>query len=132
MTLEDAQELIKSRPFLANPDEWCQLAIADKTTDEVIGDLGLCRRSPGNIVEIGFTLAPAMQGRGLAAEACCAAIELVFSTSDVAAVKAVVDARNTRAIELVKRLGMTLDHSERAELKGEACSELHFVLRREP
>ena len=128
MTIEDAQALIAARPqFLADVDEWCQLAIADKATDQLIGDIGLCRRPPGNIVEIGFTLAPAMQGRGLAEEACRAAIEFVFASTDATAVKAIVDSRNTSAIALVKRLGMTLDHTEEAEFKGALCSELHFV-----
>jgi RimJ/RimL family protein N-acetyltransferase len=130
MTIDDARELIAARPpqFLADVDEWYQLAIADKITDEIIGDIGLCRRSPGNVVEIGFTLAPAMQGRGLAEEACRAAIEFVFASTDATAVKAIVDSRNTSAIALVKRLGMTLDHTEQAEFKGAVCSELHFVV----
>jgi RimJ/RimL family protein N-acetyltransferase len=81
-------------------------------------------RSHPNVapVEIGFTLAPEMQGRGLAAEACRAAIEFVFASTGVAAVKAVVDGRNAPAIALVKRLGMSFDHTEEADM--------HFVLPR--
>jgi RimJ/RimL family protein N-acetyltransferase len=81
-------------------------------------------------VEIGFTLAPAAQRRGLAAEACRAAIQFVFSVGAATWIVAVIDARNASAIALVRQLGMSLDHSETAAFKGEICSEHHFVLRR--
>src|SRR5437762_2290873 len=130
MTIAEACDFISVLPrrLVENCDEWCQLAMADKATDEVIGDIGLCRRSPGDVVEIGFTLAPAAQGRGLATEACRAVIDLLFSFADVAMLNAVIDSRNASASALVQRLGMSLDHSEAADFKGALCSELHFVL----
>jgi RimJ/RimL family protein N-acetyltransferase len=130
MTLEEAENFIAALPeLLGDADQWSQLAIADKATDELVGDIGVCRKSSG-FVEIGFTLAPAAQRRGLAFEACRAAVELIFSEPDIAAVEAVIDSRNTSAIRLVKRLGMSLDRTEDAEFKGATCSEHHFVLRR--
>lgn len=133
MTLPEAEELINTQPaaILGQPDQWSQLAIADKTTDDLIGDIGICKkRSPEETVEIGFTLAPTAQRCGLAAEACRAAIQFTFSVSTATSIVAVIDARNTPAIALVQRLGMSLDHSEPAMFKGEVCSEHHFVLRR--
>ena len=136
MTLEEAEAFIGALPellggALGTADEWSQIAIADNATNELIGDIGLCRKSSG-IVEIGFTLDPAVQGRGYALEACGAVIASVLSLPDVMAMLAVIDSRNTSAIELVKRLGMVLDHTEEAEFKGEMCEEHHFVLRRGP
>ena len=132
MTVGEAEAFIGSLPErpLAAIEEWAQLAIADKTTDALIGDIGLCRRAPGNVVEIGFTLSPAAQGRGLAAEACRAAIEWVFSFPEIEGLRAVIDARNARAIALVERLGMSFDRAETAEFKGASCTENHYVLRR--
>lgn len=132
MTIDEASEFINATPehFLADLDTWCQFAIADKTTDDLLGDIGLCRKSPGDVVEIGFTLAPDAQGRGIAAEACRAAIDKVFSLNGVAMLIAIVDSRNTSALSLVRRLGMAFNHSESAEFKGGTCTEEHFVLRR--
>lgn len=132
MTVEEAEAFIRALPreFLQQCDEWSQIAIADKTTDEVIGDIGVCKRAPGTVVEFGVTLSPAAQRGGLATEACRAVVEWIFSFPGVVMVEAVVDDRNTRAIALVERLGMSLDRYETAEFKGAACREAHFVLRR--
>jgi RimJ/RimL family protein N-acetyltransferase len=131
MTVEEAENFIRaqSQALFGAPGEWCQLAIADKMTDEVIGDIGLCLESPASTLEIGFTLAPEAQGRGLAAEACRAAIELALGVG-VEIVEAVIDSRNSSAIALVRRLGMSLDRTETADFKDEPCSEHHFVLPR--
>ena len=84
-------------------------------------------KSPGT-VEIGFTLAPAAQGRGLAAEACRAVIEYAAGVAGVTTVVAVIDSRNRPAISLAARLGMSLARTEIAEFKGALCFEHHFEL----
>jgi len=129
MTREEADAFIAEQPRLpAEHGQWIQIAIADKQTDDLIGDIGLCTHAPGTNAEIGFTLAPSAQGNGFATEACRAAIDLAFSREGVEVVEAVVDARNLTAIALVKRLGMSLDRTESAEFKGEVCAENHYVL----
>ena len=131
MTLEEAEAFIRGLPqrCLAAPEEWCQIAIVDKRTGALLGDIGLCRHSD-NLVELGFTLAPGAQGQGLAVEACRAVLEWVFSFPDVEGLKAVIDSRNAAAIALVTRLGMAFNREETAEFKGAPCREAHFVLRR--
>jgi aminoglycoside 6'-N-acetyltransferase len=131
MTLEEAEAFIRGLPprCLAAAEEWGQIALADRRTGELLGDIGLCRHAD-DVVELGFTLAPAAQGHGLALEACRAVVEWVLSFPDVEGVKAIVDTRNTAAIALVKRLGMAFDHDETAEFKGAPCTESHFILRR--
>jgi RimJ/RimL family protein N-acetyltransferase len=132
MTHDEATAFISEQPPhpLAEHDQWFQIAIADKHTDELIGDIGLCTHAPGTSVEIGFTLAPSAQGQGLATEACRAAIGLAFSRDGVEWVEAIVDTRNLTAIALVKRLGMSLDRTESSDFKGEVCTEQYFVRRR--
>src|SRR5207248_365924 len=49
--------------------DWVQIAIADTATDELLGDIGLHVSAAGAEAELGITLAPSAQGRGLAAEA---------------------------------------------------------------
>jgi len=131
MTREEADAFISEQPrHPAELEQWLQIAIADKHTDDLIGDIGLCTHAPGTNAEIGFTLAPSAQGHGFATEACRAAIDLAFARNGVEVVEAIVDTRNLTAIALVKRLGMSLDRTESAEFKGAVCSEHHFVLRR--
>ena len=132
MTVQEAEHFIRTLPDapFAHVDEWFQIGIADKATDELIGDIGVCRRSPGDTVEIGYTLAPAVQGLGLATEACGAVIDLALRHVGITTVVAVIDSRNTSAILLAKRLGMVLAHTETAEFKGHSCLEHHFMLQR--
>lgn len=130
MTLSEAEQLIATPYDPTRLDRWSQIAVADRETDELIGDIGICVRSPGDVAELGVTFAPDGQGKGLAAEACRAAIELLFSLSSVTRIEAIVDARNYAAIALMRRLGMRLDRTEEAVFKGEVCSEHHFVLPR--
>ena len=131
MSVEEAHEFIGAQQWnvLGKPGEWYQLAIADNLTDEIIGDIGIYLESE-EAAEIGFTLAPEAQGKGLATEACRAAIGLVFRVTRVGTLKAVVDSRNIMAVALVKRLGMSLDRTEAAEFKDAVCQEHHFVLHR--
>jgi aminoglycoside 6'-N-acetyltransferase len=79
MTSQEAEAFIAALPqrLLDPSGEWCQIAIADRITDELIGDIGLCRASAGNVAELGVTFAPAAQGAP-AIEACRAAVELVL------------------------------------------------------
>lgn len=107
--------------------DWAQLAIADRATGALIGDVGVCVAADGGSAEIGFTLARASQGRGLAAEAVGAAIRLVFDRTEVARVVAVTDARNGAAIRLLERLGMRRVASAPATFRGEPCVEHTYV-----
>lgn len=129
MTAQEAEQFVSALPQapFAAPDEWFQFGIADKHTDELIGDIGVCMKS-ADTVEIGFTLAPAAQGRGLAAEACRAIIEYAMGVAGITTVVAVIDSRNRPAISLAARLGMSLARTEIAEFKGALCFEHHFEL----
>ena len=131
MSVAEAHAFIGThgRSFLDDVGKWSQLAIADKVTDDIIGDIGL-RRHTEKTVEIGFTLAPEAQGKGLATEACRAATDLVFQLTEATTMEAVIDTRNVAAVAVARRLGMSLDRTEAAEFKGEVCAEHHFVLRR--
>ena len=132
MTLAEANAFISEQSCIASGqyDQWFQIAIIHRVSDQLIGDIGICVKSPGQIVEIGFTVASDAQGKGYGAEACGAAIRCLFADSAVVEIEAVVDARNVAAIKLAKRLGMQLARTEQSEFKGEICSEHRFVRRR--
>lgn len=132
MTVAEAHAFIseQSRIAIGQYDEWFQLAVADRASDDLIGDIGICIRSPGDVAEIGFSLAPEAQGQGYATEACRAAIHFVFSLRTVEVIEAVIDARNDAAIRLVKRLGMEFVRTEQSDFKGQVCLEHHFACER--
>lgn len=110
---------------------WFQLGIAERSTDRLIGDLGVCLRSAEDRhAEIGFTLAAEFQGKGLAAEAVREALALLFEETDIARVIAITDARNQASIRLLQRVGMTRNETVSAVFRGEPCEEHVFVLSR--
>ncbi len=127
-TLEDAQALLTEMagkaPWL--PGEWYQIALADKFSDALLGDLALHVIDPAH-VEVGFTLAPAAQGRGYAREGLEALLRFVFSRPGIETALAVTDARNTPAIRLLEHVGFAQSaRPRRARFKGETVEEFDF------
>ena len=121
---------VESAPLLA-PGHWTQIAIASIETDRLIGDLGLFVSADQSLAEIGFTLAPRSQGRGLATSAVLAAIELLFERTSVQRILAITDARNTPSIRLLVRVGMSLVSTAEVVFRGEPCTESTYALVRQ-
>ena len=84
---------------------WFQLGIRLRGSDDLIGDLGV-HFLDDEQVEIGFTLAPAFQGQGLATEGVTGLLDHLFGLSGKHRVTASVDPRNTASLGLVRRIGM--------------------------
>lgn len=61
--------------------------------------------SPGLTGDFAFAFAPEYWGRGVAFEACQAALPYLFRVPGVAALFATVDPRNARSVRLLVRLG---------------------------
>jgi len=115
---------------LAAPNQWFQIAIADISTNRLLGDVGICVRANGIVAEIGFTLAPRSQRRGIAFEAVQPVLRLLFETTEVERVEATTDLRNTASMRLLSRLGFSQIKIESARFKGETCNEATYELRR--
>lgn len=109
---------------------WIQLAIADATTDALLGDLGLFVDATQQAAEVGFTLSRGAQGAGHATRAVRAAVALLFEITPVAQVRAVTDARNRPSIGVLERAGFRKSHEQQAVFKGESCLEFVYLLRR--
>jgi RimJ/RimL family protein N-acetyltransferase len=60
---------------------------------------------PGRTGDLAFVLAPEFWGRGVAFEACQAAIPQIAREFGVTALFATVDPKNSRSIRLLERLG---------------------------
>jgi aminoglycoside 6'-N-acetyltransferase len=110
--------------------EWLQVSIADAVTSAMLGDIGIHPDPDFAGTEIGFTLAAAHHGRGLAAEAVGALVEGLFRDTPTGYVRGVTDARNTPSIALLERLGFRRSAEQRTVFRGEPCREYVYVFER--
>jgi RimJ/RimL family protein N-acetyltransferase len=114
------------------PGEWFQFAVADPSSDELVGDVALrVDAEDPSRAELGFTLAPANQGKGYATEAVARVIAYAFERLGAETVFAIADARNDASIALLERIGMRRTTTEHVRFKGEWCDEHTYELRSE-
>ena len=112
------------------PGIWFQIGIADRETDALIGDIGICLSARESEAEIGFTLRRQSQGLGLGSEAIGAVIVFLFEETDIRRIVGVADARNVAAIKLLEKLGMQRLQTNKALFRGSPCEEHLFALHR--
>ena len=129
-SLEEAQNFIAAQQIgsLEPPGSWLQVAVALRSTNAIVGDIGLCLVSRDE-VEIGFSLAPAAQGFGYAQEAVAAAAGHLHRGCGVRNLRAITDTRNEKSIALLQRLGFVLKRTSSEIFHGQWCEQLRFVLR---
>jgi RimJ/RimL family protein N-acetyltransferase len=77
--------------------------------DQLVGDVGLrvAEDEPG-VVMIGYTMAPAAQGRGYATEAVAALVEYAFGTLDADIARAYADAANAPSVRVGEKVGLVV------------------------
>lgn len=117
------------RAPLFAPGHWMQLGIAEPESDALIGDIGLYLSEDGAYGEVGFTLQPASQGRGVATRAVREALQLFFSATSVTRVLGITDERNLASIKLLERLGFEFIERRQVVFRGEPCAERVYVFR---
>lgn len=130
----DGERLLKgvAETPMGKPGTWMQIAIADRATDSLLGDCAV-HFIDAEQCEIGFTLAPAQQGRGYAREAVAALLARLFVDWERHRVIAITDVRNTSAAQLLRRLGFRQEahFQQHVRFKGAWCDELQFAMLRE-
>jgi RimJ/RimL family protein N-acetyltransferase len=126
-TLEDAKRLYAMQRDITfgTPGSWHQVAIADKGSDTLVGDCALHFYSEKEL-EIGFTLAPERQGKGLAREA----LGLLLGHMPQPRVMAVIDTENLAAQKLLGALGFREEQKRAVVFKGKPGSERLFAIDR--
>lgn len=129
MTLDEAREFIASMltQSTLEPESWVQLAIANGTSDELLGDIGLCLHENGD-AEVGFTLCQQAQGKGFATEALRGLARKLLRLPEVARIVGITDERNSASIRVLERLGMTLVSRYETTFRQEPCIELRYEL----
>ncbi len=118
------------RAPLFAPGHWVQLGIAEPESDALVGDIGLYLSEDGTSGEVGFTLQPASQGRGVATLAVGEALQLFFSATTVTRVLGITDERNLPSIKLLERVGFEFIESRQVVFRGEPSTERVYALPR--
>ncbi len=132
---EEARSLLEEqrRTVAFAPGTWLQLAMELQGGGALVGDCAVHVLEDARLAEIGFTLAPAHQGRGYATEAVRAVLDHLFAAREAHRVSAVVDARNAPSVALLERVGMRREaHFVRAAwFKGEWADEYVYAVLRD-
>ena len=91
------------------PKGWVQLSVLEREGEGLVGDVGLspAEGEPG-VIKIGYTIAPAFQGQGLATEAVGALVAYAFDTLRADVVRAFASAENVPSIRVAEKVGMRL------------------------
>jgi RimJ/RimL family protein N-acetyltransferase len=128
-----AHAFLREQGAAADPDAagvWLQLAIADAASDVLLGDLGVWRSPDRTEAELGISVAPASQGRGVGRQAMRAALALLFADPVVARVHANADARNMPCRRMLVAAGFREAGTAEVFVKDEACIEHRYIVER--
>lgn len=120
-------EEMRCAPALVR-DKWLQIAIAEQSDGQIIGDIGFCLRSDGDL-EVGFTLRSESHNKGFATEAMTGFAKALLGQPTVQRIVGVVDSRNSASIRVLEKLNMKRVSSETTEFKGNPCIEHRFELK---
>ena len=133
-TLEDAERSVEEmeREDPGVPGAPFQFAVVRHDNDVLIGDCMLViHAGDPATAEIGYTMSPEHQGHGYATEAARGLLAYAFDRYEIAAARAVTDARNAPSIAVAQHLGMHLANTVQTRFKGEACVEQTYEILRE-
>ncbi len=140
-TLADAERMLAGQSEVADlvPDDWVQIAIELPAHPDdpdggpvVVGDVAVGLRGDG-IAMLGYTLAPAWQGRGYASEAAGAIVDAIFEHTAVHRIVATLDPENHASMRVIEPLGFRFEGIARAAepIRGEWLDDMRFALLRE-
>jgi RimJ/RimL family protein N-acetyltransferase len=106
-------------------------AVADRASDRLIGALTLFSLHVEQLrAEIGYSLSPEHQGRGLAAEALRCALAHGFDQLGLRRIEADIDPRNEPSWRLLEGLGFVREGllRQRWQVNGELCDTAFYGL----
>ena len=111
-------------------DQWFQFAVTASSTGRLLGDVAAGTGRDHRLARIGFTLAPDAQGHGFATEAVTALVDYLVHTRGKHRVAADCDARTTRSVALLERVGVRREAHHRRSVwwKGEWPDEFVYAV----
>lgn len=112
------------------PDEWWQIAI--EHDGELAGDVAVHLDATGSVATLGYTLALAHQGSGVASEAIGAIVDRLFERMGIHRVQATVDPANLPSIRLLEGLGFLPEGValQSVEIRGEWLDDARYGMLR--
>ncbi|WP_433718768.1 GNAT family N-acetyltransferase [Actinoplanes sp. CA-051413] len=129
--VEKARYAIESMAA-ADPDQpgWFQYAVELTAERAHIGDVAVNLHDNRMQAQLGYSLAPARQGRGYATEAVRAVLDHLFRVKGLHKVSAECDARNVASYRLLERTGFQREGLLRQHTwsKGEWTDDLRYGL----
>jgi RimJ/RimL family protein N-acetyltransferase len=134
MDLEGARALLERRlrqRHIEADGDGILLAAMDADTSRFVGEFMLRLTSLGSRQgEIGWTVHPDVQGRGLATEGAREMLRLGFDDLGLHRIVAECDDRNTASVRVMERLGMRREahHLEDEFLKGEWTGSIVYAI----
>jgi RimJ/RimL family protein N-acetyltransferase len=97
-------EMVERMP--GEPGGWVQFSVEERAGGRLVGDVGLNPLDEEGVIEIGYTVAPAFQGKGYATEAVGALIAYAFDVLGAEVVRAYAAEPNTASIRLAEKVGL--------------------------
>ncbi|MCA0989287.1 GNAT family N-acetyltransferase [Guptibacillus algicola] len=107
-TLEDSRKFIKKMNEGVEENKWVIWAIADASTDTILGTISLWNlSSDGRKGELGYGLHPGNTGKGLMTEALAKVLHFGFYTMGLETIEAYTNEDHQRSISLLDKHGFT-------------------------
>jgi [ribosomal protein S5]-alanine N-acetyltransferase len=107
-SIEETRERIAEKVRHQEEHGFALWAVCERASGRVVGDCGLQLLEGGPQVEVGYRLAHAVRGRGLATEAARASLVAGFDDLELDRIVAVAQPGNIASRRVMKKLGMTL------------------------
>jgi RimJ/RimL family protein N-acetyltransferase len=123
---EEIREMSRRRP---GEPGWVQLSVEDRSTGELVGDVGLSPAAgePG-VIKLGYTIAPEHQNRGYATEAVRALVRYAFDTLGADLVRIYADGDNVASHRVAEKAGLLLVERFRRREGGEEWFGVRYEL----
>ena len=101
----EIEQMLRRAP--GEPGGWVQFTVETLDEGTLVGDVGLCLdREDAGVVLVGYTMAPASQGRGYATEAIRALVDYALDTLDADVVRAYASADNIASVRVADKAGL--------------------------
>jgi RimJ/RimL family protein N-acetyltransferase len=113
------------------PGGWVQFSVDERESGRLVGDVGLspAEEEPG-VIKVGYTIAPALQGRGYATEAVDALVRYAFDVLEADVVRAYASAENVPSIRVAEKVGMRLMERFEHRYEGEVWFGVRYEIAR--
>ena len=133
-TVSDAEDFIKTYSLHSEIVEgrWRQFGIYAADDRSLLGDCGFCPQD-GNQAEIGYTIAPPFQRRGLGTEVVKSLVDYLFKEVSIHKIIAKTDPENVGSIKVLENLGFRREaHLKRSvQIRGEWRDDLVYAVLRD-